>query len=73
MKACINGIIREVAELDQDVQSKMQQLKNNLAETDYIACKIAEGVATKAEYADIIVKRQLWRNEINALEGKEKL
>lgn len=43
-------------------------LKQQLAETDYIACKIAEGSATAEEYADIIADRQRWREEINAYE-----
>jgi hypothetical protein len=42
-------------------------LKRQLAETDYIAAKIAEGSATKAEYADAIAKRQAWRKEIGDL------
>lgn len=68
MKACVNGRIIEVADLEQDNNAKIEQLKTNLAETDYIACKIAEGVATKEEYADIIEQRQVWRKEINLLE-----
>ena len=38
----------------------------HLTSTDYIAAKIAEGKATKAEYADKIAERQRWRDEINA-------
>ena len=45
-------------------------LKQQLAETDYIACKIAEGSATAEEYADIIADRQRWREEINSLESE---
>ena len=37
-----------------------------LTSTDYIAAKIAEGKATKAEYADKIAERQAWRDDINA-------
>ena len=37
-----------------------------LADTDYIAAKIAEGKATKTEYRDKIEERQQWREEINA-------
>ena len=68
MKACVNGNIIEVADLEQDNNARIEQLKSNLAETDYIACKIAEGVATKEEYSNIIAQRQMWRNEINKLE-----
>ena len=38
----------------------------NLASTDYIAAKIAEGKATKEEYADKIAERQVWRDTINS-------
>ena len=37
-----------------------------LTATDYIAAKIAEGKATKTEYADKIKQRQTWRDDINA-------
>lgn len=37
-----------------------------LTATDYIAAKIAEGKATKAEYAEKIAERQAWRDDINA-------
>ena len=37
-----------------------------LTATDYIAAKIAEGKATKAEYAEKIAERQQWRDDINA-------
>lgn len=38
----------------------------HLTSTDYIAAKIAEGKATKDEYADKITDRQTWRDDINA-------
>ena len=37
-----------------------------LTATDYIAAKIAEGKATKTEYAEKIAERQQWRDVINA-------
>jgi len=37
-----------------------------LTATDYIAAKIAEGKATKTEYAEKIAERQQWRDDINA-------
>lgn len=37
-----------------------------LTATDYIAAKIAEGKATKTEYAAKIAERQRWRDDINA-------
>lgn len=44
-------------------------LKGQLADTDYAVIKIAEGAATAEEYADVIARRQVWRAEINELEG----
>ena len=49
--------------------SQIKELKQKLAETDYAIIKIAEGVATMEEYADVIAQRQVWREEINELES----
>ena len=51
-----------------EAEVRIRQLKAKLAETDYIAAKIAEGSATAREYADKIAERQSWRAEINELE-----
>jgi hypothetical protein len=48
-------------------ERRIIDLKRQLAETDYIAAKIAEGSATKGEYADAITQRQAWRKEISDL------
>jgi hypothetical protein len=50
------------------IQAEITQLKVNLAETDYVAIKIAEGAATADDYADVLVQRQAWRDRINTLE-----
>ena len=42
--------------------------KGKLRDTDYVVAKIAEGVATKEEYADVLVNRVEWRKKINELE-----
>lgn len=42
----------------------------HLTSTDYIAAKIAEGKATKTEYADKIAERQTWRDDINAAQDE---
>ena len=68
-----NGIYRDLKPeemIDISIPKEMQiaQLKQKLSDTDYIACKIAEGVATKEEYAEVIAQRQEWRKEINKLE-----
>jgi hypothetical protein len=49
--------------------ARVRVLKSQLADTDYIAAKIAEGAATAKEYADKIAQRQAWRAEIAELEG----
>ena len=41
-----------------------------LTATDYIAAKIAEGKATKAEYSEKIAERQQWRDDINAAQSE---
>ena len=47
----------------------ISELKQKLANTDYITAKIVEGSATKEDYADVIAQRQAWRAEIKQLEG----
>lgn len=75
MRVCENGIYRdmtaeEMAEMPTATpEERIAELKEKLAETDYIACKIVEGVATKEEYAEAIEQRQIWREEINELEA----
>ena len=44
--------------------------ESKLTATDYIAAKIAEGKATKSEYADKIAERQQWRDDINAAQAE---
>lgn len=54
---------------DAEKQERIRLIKKQLAETDYIACKIAEGAATKEEYAETLAMRAEWRAEINMLTG----
>lgn len=42
----------------------------NLKNTDYVAIKIAEGVASKEEYADVLNNRKLWRDNINLAQSE---
>ena len=74
MKGYINGKLVDVdfVEPEKNPFFEIKQLKQQLADTDYIACKIAEGSATVEEYADIIADRQKWRKEINKLESELK-
>lgn len=52
------------------VEIKIDELKQKLSDTDYIACKIAEGAATIEEYAEELKQRQEWREEINRLNNE---
>ena len=47
---------------------EVAELKEKLADTDYVVIKIAEGAATADEYAGVIAQRQQWRARINELE-----
>ena len=67
-----NAIQNEAVSLQETEDYKcirINELKQQLIETDYIVIKIAEGAATKEEYADIIAQRQQWRAEIGKLGG----
>lgn len=48
---------------------EIADLKEKLAGTDYISAKIAEGAATREEYADKLAERAGWRARINELEA----
>ena len=63
---------RSAYNAEQTRLNRIAELHRLLNSTDYIAAKIAEGVATKEEYADQLAQRQSWRDEINELEGSEK-
>ena len=56
----------EINEAINAQQSIILDREGRLTSTDYIAAKIAEGKATKTEYADKIAERQQWRDDINA-------
>ena len=62
--------LEETAEEKQARENRLKiaEYKHNLAVTDYIAIKIAEGVATKEEYSEQIAQRAFWRTKINELE-----
>ena len=51
---------------------EIAELKAKLTETDYIAAKIAEGAATREEYAEELAERAAWRARINELESIER-
>lgn len=54
--------------IPQTIDEQIDQLKQNLLDTDYVVIKIAEGAADKSEYASVIKQRQEWRDKINELE-----
>ena len=56
----------EINEAINTQESIVLDREARLTATDYIAAKIAEGKATKTEYADKIEQRQTWRDDINA-------
>lgn len=49
--------------------SLVRDREAKLKETDYVAAKIAEGAATKEEYAAVLSQRRAWRGEINEAEA----
>ena len=51
---------------------EIAELKAKLTATDYIAAKIAEGAATREEYAEELAERAAWRARINELESIER-
>jgi hypothetical protein len=62
------AVIAEPTEYEK-AQARIAELKELLAGTDYVVLKIAEGVATKEDYASVLDIRQQWREEINQLEA----
>lgn len=55
----------EIIEAINAQESIILDREAKLSSSDYIAAKIAEGKATKTEYADKIAQRQTWRDDIN--------
>jgi chromosome segregation ATPase len=67
-----------------DCAYRIQALKMQLLETDYISAKLADKLAAcscseevnkvlsgfNSQYSDILTQRQQWRNEINELEKR---
>lgn len=55
---------------DQEIQARINALRQLLSHTDYKAIKYSEGFYTDQEYSDIKKQRQRWRDEINELEAE---
>lgn len=62
--------IAEFSAFEPTPAQRIEELKAELAATDYKAIKYAEGWLTDEEYAPIKVARQAIRDEINALESQ---
>ena len=60
----------EIDALINEQQTIILDREGKLTSTDYIAAKIAEGKATKEEYAEKIAERQQWRDDINAAKAE---
>ena len=60
----------EIDALINEQQTIVLDREGKLTATDYIAAKIAEGKATKTEYAAQIAERQQWRDDINAAQAE---
>ena len=50
--------------------SLVRDREAKLRETDYVAAKIGEGSAAPEEYAEVLVRRQQERNDINAAQAE---
>lgn len=60
----------EIDALINEQQSIILDREGKLTSTDYIASKLAEGVATKEEYTQKLAERQQWRDDINAAQDE---
>ena len=58
----------EKRQTEENTIREIINLKSQLTETDYVVIKIAEGVATEKDYADVLKDRAEWRERINELE-----
>ena len=52
-------------------EARISELKQLLANTDYIIIKLAENCASREEYAGQLAQRSAWRKEINELEERK--
>lgn len=65
------AVVKNTEPTEEEIkQARINELKQMLFDTDYVVIKIAEGSATKEEYADVIEQRKSWREEIRDLENE---
>ncbi len=68
-----DGVIRDVwSPAPQTAQERIAELKQALADSDYVAAKLAEvdgeqRAALLTQYAEVLAQRQAWRSEIGEL------
>ena len=55
---------------EEKIFNEIRLLKSQLTATDYKALKFSDGALTEEEYAPIRAQRQVWRDQINALEAR---
>lgn len=53
---------------EEKIGEQIGLLQGKLSATDYVVVKIAEGVATEDDYAEVLKDRAKWRAEINELQ-----
>lgn len=75
MRILDNGIYRDMTPQERSEavikitpQMRIEELKNQLRDTDYIAIKYAEGWIADGDYASTKALRQSWRDEINEIQ-----
>lgn len=61
-----------VNEVINECYRKINVLRANLHNSDYMAIKYAEGELSSSEYAETKAKRKQWRTEINMYEEQIK-
>lgn len=71
----IHGQLYKASEAPEPTQEELNQeekqnLLQYLLDTDYVVLKIAEGVATAEDYADVIAQRQTARLRIRQIDGE---
>ena len=64
--------VQDSAPVSVDVGTELAECKQRLIDTDYVVVKIAEGAASREEYADLLAERKALRERIGALEQLQK-
>lgn len=63
---------QEIQDQKNLAQKQIFEAEAYLSQTDYIAAKLAEGAATREEYAEELSRRQGCRDSINAAQERIK-